>query len=107
MEWKVISQVEKNPFGIDGTFETITFGQTEGVKKIEVTLTQEQKELYKLKPEIEVQFYYAPSVTRVVDFEKRKQIFEFEFEEAIEDIVLDPEHKILMWRPAYGPKPKL
>lgn len=107
MEWKVISQVEKNPFGIDGTFETITFGQTEGVKKIEVTLTQEQKELYKLKPEIEVQFYYAPSVTRVVDFEKRKQIFEFEFEEAIKDIVLDPEHKILMWRPAYGPKPKL
>ncbi len=107
MSWEAINPVALDEYRGGGMRETIIFGDKEGPKTIRITLIQEQKELYKLKPEIEIQFYYAPSVIKVVEFDAQKKTFEFELEGMIKDIVLDPEHKILMWRPAYGPKPNL
>ena len=85
--------------------ETQIFSTEEGQEKVSIALTQEQKELYKLSPEVRLEFYRAPAIVRTLDLSERQQTFVFDVEGMIKNVVLDPEHKILMWRPAYGLKP--
>lgn len=87
--------------------ETIFFGLKEKAKTVEITLVQEQKELYRVDLEIEIQRYYEPSIIKHIEFSERTKIIKLDVEGIVKDVILDPEHKILMWRPAYGPKPDL
>jgi hypothetical protein len=109
----VISMKWENPIGsklwdyIDTEVESLVTGEPEGRKRIEVSLTQEQEELYKLKLPIQFQFFYGPPVIKIVEVDEREEAFVFEFDENIKDVVLDPDHRVLMWRPAYGPVPRL
>lgn len=107
MEWHGINPVGKNEWRNDAMHETIIFANEEGQKQVSITLTQEQKELYKLNPEVRLEFFRSPAIVRTLDLSERQQTYVFDVEGMIKNVVLDPEHKILMWRPAYGPKPDL
>lgn len=104
MNWVSHNSKGENPY-VKGVFETFLFSPIEGKQEIKITLTQEHDDLYQLKPEIEFSFYHQPPVRKTLEFSEKQQTYVFEFEGIVRDVVLDPEHKILMWRPAYGPKP--
>lgn len=91
----------------DKKLESVLAQWKEDPKTIEIILTQEQQELYKLKMEVEVQYYYRPSETQVVELNERQKVVTIKTEGRVRNVMLDPGRKILMWRPAYGPKPKL
>ncbi len=90
----------------DMPVESILLGDPETEFKVTISLTQEQEDLYHLRIPIEFQFYSGDSEVREVELSTSAQTFELTFGSNIRDIILDPEHTILMWRPAYGPKPK-
>jgi hypothetical protein len=105
VSWETPLDKVTNKFFSDKPIENLVVGKPITEFKVTVNLKQEQKELYALKIPIEFQFYYAPSVIREVELNQRDQAFVFKFSSNIKNIIIDPDHTILMWRPEYGPKP--
>jgi len=105
MNWEVHNPKGENQY-VKGIFETFMFSEIEGKQRVEITLTQERDDIYHLKPELEFSFYRQPPIRKTLEFSQKQQTYVFEFDGIIRDVVLDPDHKILMWRPAYGPKPE-
>ena len=106
MEWETPNDLTIYEYAGNIEVENILLGDPITKFKINICLTQEQKDLYHLKIPIEFQFYSGETVVKELDFKTSNQTFEFAFSSNIKKIILDPEHTILMWRPVYGPKPK-
>ena len=86
--------------------ESVVAQWTESPKTVVVELIQKQEELYDLDIEVEIQNYYSPPVVKKIRFDERILRFEVKTEGRVKDVKLDPNRRILMWRPAYGPMPE-
>jgi hypothetical protein len=84
---------------IDMTWERVDSGG------IEVTLTQSQAgETFDL--DIELDIVGAAGVeTRAVSLIERERTFTLPSESHVDDVLLDPRHRILRWTPEYGARP--
>lgn len=107
MVWETPIELKSHEYLGDLKVESILLGEKITERTLTIKLTQEQKDLYRLKVPIEVQFYYGPSETHLVDLNEREILLELTFEKSVKNVIMDPNHAILMWRPAYGPKPIL
>lgn len=105
MKWSVHNaQIDVPQTG--GYRESVVAQWTESPKTVVVELLQKQEELYDLDIEVEIQYYYNPPIIRKVRFNEQTLNFEVKTEGRVKDVKLDPNRKILMWRPAYGPMPE-
>lgn len=107
MQWQAINPVAEDQERGGGVRETIIFGLYETAKNLEIKITQQQKLAYRLKIEVEIEFFYKPLIKKVLIVNELNETYNFEVEGMVKNVVLDPQHKILMWRPMYGPKPDL
>jgi len=105
MVWETPIELKSNEYLGDLKVESILLGDKITKRSLNIKLAQEQTNLYRLKVPIEVQFYYGPSEMHLVELNERDISLELIFEKNIKNVILDPNHTILMWRPAYGPKP--
>jgi len=107
MSWHGVNPVRKNKWKDDDLHETMLFSLDEGQKKVSITLTQEQEDVYELELDILFEFFRKPPIRETIDFSERQKTFVFDLDGMIKNVRLDPDRKVLIWRPAYGPKPEL
>ncbi len=73
-----------------------------------VLITIEQKQPgnpYQLHLDLALKFAGGQSEIHQVDLRKRKQTFELAVTQTPKDVVVDPDHKLLIWTPEYGRNP--
>lgn len=104
MEWSVSNKIVMHPER-EVEIEDILVNYSESPKTVTVMLNQEQEELYDLSVEIGIDYYYKPTEIKKLTLSERDKNVSFEVEGYVKDVTLDPGRRILMWRPAYGPKP--
>lgn len=104
MEWQnPISSTHWDYFDID--VEALVTGESEAKQRIDITIVQEQALPYRLTLPIEIRLYNGQSIVKTVELTDKQGRYTFEIDGLVKDVALDPDHRILMWRPAYGPKP--
>ncbi|WP_286828042.1 MULTISPECIES: hypothetical protein [Kordiimonas] len=104
MTWEVVNPMVA-PDYMDGEYEAIIALAEDGEKEVRVDLVQRQDELYKLDVEVEIQYYHKPVERRVIQLNEKHAQLVFKTDGNVRNITVDPDRKILMWRPAYGPRP--
>ena len=104
MNWSVQNALIDVP-ETGGKRESVVAQWTESPKTVIIELVQKQAELYDLDIEVEIEHYYSPPVLRKVHLDARTQTIELKTEGRVRGVKLDPNRRILMWRPAYGPLP--
>lgn len=104
MDWSVSNKIVMHPER-EVEIEDILVNYNESPKTLKVVLNQEQEELYDLDVEIGIEYYYKPTEIKRLTLSEREIEASFEVEGYVKDVTLDPARRILMWRPAYGPKP--
>ena len=62
-------------------------------------------EVYHLDLEVRFTLRDSSTVLDTLHLRDREQSFELEFPSRVLDVEVDPDQKLLLWRPKYGPRP--
>lgn len=103
LDWSVHNALIDAP-QTGGQRESVVAQWTESPKSVVIELIQQQSKLYDLDIEVEIQHYYSPPILKTIRLTTRTHKIEVKTEGRVRDVKLDPNRKILMWRPAYGPQ---
>lgn len=103
--WRAVARTTTQPWA-DGPVDEFLLGEDKPPFEYVVELEQLQDgPPFDLPLEIAVEAIDGQSTLEVVRLSERKQTFTLAAPAAPRRVVLDPKHKMLMWRPAYGPPP--
>lgn len=106
LTWTLEKQMKDNPY-VDHKLESIIIGQEASPFDVTVVLEQVQAgDPYVLDVEIAVELTSGETTLRTLHMDGRRLETTLQVDSLPRDIRLDPNRKLLIWRPVYGPRPE-
>jgi hypothetical protein len=105
LQWTLEKQMKDNPY-VDHKIESITFGAEAPPFDVTVVLDQVQSgDPYVLDLELGIEFVGGKTEFKTLHMDGRHLEATMKVDALPREIRLDPNRKLLIWRPVYGPKP--